>query len=344
MFDGLKIEVIEKDTHGVEQVSSFLQANNLLFEEDIDVSILVKDGKDIVATGSLAGNVIKCVANSQEYRNQNLTSKVISKLLSIANEKNIFHVFLFTSPTQKDFFTNLGFSLVAEYALFALLEIGPNNLNDYLEKILKSKRAGKNISAAVLNCNPFTKGHQYLIETAAKMSDVLYVFVVEEDRSVFPFKHRFELVKKGTEHLKNVVVLSGDQYMVSSKTFPTYFLKDQNPGEIVRSQAGLDVTIFAEKIAPALEIKKRFVGTEPGCKTTGNYNDAMSEVLPNHGIELEVIERKVISGDNFISASKVRQLITDGKLEKTKDYVPKTTFEYLNSMKAKPIIDKLKSN
>lgn len=53
-------------------------------------------------------------------------------------------------------------------------------------------------------------GHRYLIEKAATENDEVVVFVVEEDKSIFPTDVRFELVKKGCEDLKNVIVLKGE--------------------------------------------------------------------------------------------------------------------------------------
>ena len=77
-----------------------------------------------------------------------------------------------------------------------------------------------------MNCNPFTKGHLYLIEKASAESDHLFILIVEEDKSVFPFEKRMELVKRGTEHLDNIDVIPGGSYTISSATFPSYFAKE----------------------------------------------------------------------------------------------------------------------
>ena len=63
-----------------------------------------------------------------------------------------------------------------------------------------------------MNCNPFTLGHRYLIEQASEKVDHLYVFVVEEDKSFFPFSDRIGLVKKGTADLKNITVKPSGKY------------------------------------------------------------------------------------------------------------------------------------
>ena len=55
-----------------------------------------------------------------------------------------------------------------------------------------------------MNANPFTLGHQYLVEKAAAENDLLHLFIVSEDASLVPFKIRKQLVMKGTAHLKNI--------------------------------------------------------------------------------------------------------------------------------------------
>lgn len=197
-----------------------------------------------------------------------------------------------------------------------------------LEEIRKNNPPKKNekVGSVVMNCNPFTLGHRYLIEEAAKKVDNLYVFVVEEDKSVFPFKDRIELVKKGTKDLKNVKVLPSGKWMISLLTLPGYFTKDSKTE--INIDASKDLNLFAEYIAPTLGINVRFAGTEPLDKFTCAYNESMRRELPKHGIEFCEIERKMVNND-FISASKVRKLLESGNFETLKSYVPKTTYDYL---------------
>ena len=81
-------------------------------------------------------------------------------------------------------------------------------------------------------------------------------------------------------------------YLVSRATFPAYFIRDEEHADEVRSD--IDIGLFAERIAPALNIKKRFVGDEPYSPVTDAYNRRMKELLPEHGIEL--IEIRKIQG------------------------------------------------
>jgi len=183
------------------------------------------------------------------------------------------------------------------------------------------------IGSIVMNCNPFTLGHQYLIEYAASKVDILYIFIVEEDKSFFKFKDRIELVKAGTAHIENVKVLPSGEFIISTNTFSEYFDKANLKGVVI--DTSLDVETFAEQIAPVLDIKVRFVGEEPLDPVTNQYNQSMKDILPKYGIELNEIPRKEL-GEMVISASRVRKAIEEKKWDEVKVLVPKTTYEYLD--------------
>lgn len=183
------------------------------------------------------------------------------------------------------------------------------------------------VGAIVMNCNPFTNGHRYLIEKAAKHEKLLIVFVVEEDKSEFPFNERFELVKKGTSDIPNVMIVPSGSLMISSKTFPEYFTKKENNRIDIDPSA--DVFLFGRWIAPYLNIKRRYVGEEPFDLVTRKYNQVMKEILPTYGIKVEEIKRKTSDDGVVISASRVREYLHKGEWNKLKNIVPKTTYDYL---------------
>ena len=204
------------------------------------------------------------------------------------------------------------------------------------QNMLKSvaKSDANIIGAIVMNCNPFTLGHRYLINMASKQVDHLYVFVVEEDKSYFKFKDRFELVKLGTKDIDNVTVIPSGKFIISALTFADYFdkegISDKNP--LYKTiDASLDVAVFAEKIAPILNITKRFVGEEPFCKVTRQYNEEMRSILPTYDIDVIVIPRIEID-DEPISASRVRMLLDANDFEGISKIVPSATLEYLTTI------------
>ncbi|AEF83795.1 citrate lyase ligase C- domain protein [Treponema primitia ZAS-2] len=203
----------------------------------------------------------------------------------------------------------------------------PSEYTAELEKYKKSLLEHKTrIGAVVMNCNPFTFGHRYLAEYAAQQVERLYIFAVEEDKSIFPFADRLELIKAGVKDLPNVTVLPSGKFIISSLTFKDYFNKSEMQDRVI--DPSNDVTIFAEEIAPTLGINVRFAGEEPLDNVTRQYNDTMKRILPQHGIEFEVIPRKEVDGTP-ISASKVRKLLEEKNFVKISKLVPETTLKYL---------------
>ena len=63
--------------------------------------------------------------------------------------------------------------------------------------------------------------------------------------------------------------------------------------------------------------------------------------MPKYGVEVEVIERCKIDNE-AISASRVRELIKEDKIEEVRELVPETTYEFLKTESGKEIIEKLK--
>lgn len=297
----------------------------------------------LIATASLMDGVIQGVAVSPPCEGEGLTATLLTEILKRGIAVGQAHFFLFTKPTESFSFEQLGFTEIAATRDAVLMEWGHPNLSDYKAR-LKSAYvlAGKPLaaSAVVVNCNPFTLGHRQLVEWAARQSEHLFVLVVQEDRSLFPFDVRFRLVSRGLCDLEGVrlTLISCGSYAVSLATFPSYFTKQERLAEV---HAELDCTLFARHIAPVLHVKRRFVGTEPHCPVTSIYNDVMRRVLPSAGVELVEIER-IKSGDEPISASRVRRLLADGRMGELSSLVPVTTLEYLQSVEALPIIEKLR--
>ena len=198
-------------------------------------------------------------------------------------------------------------------------------------KTLEPYRKGdssSNNGSIVMNCNPFTLGHRYLIEYAASRVDYLYIFVVEENKSFFPFEDRFKLVQQGTADIHNVVVLPSGNFIISAVTFPGYFYKDDL--KETKIDCSNDLNVFAQYIAPALNIKVRFAGEEPLDPVTRQYNEGMNEILPRYGMQFREIPRKQDDeGVGVISASRVRKLMKEGDWDGLKKLVPQTTFDYL---------------
>ena len=174
----------------------------------------------------------------------------------------------------------------------------------------------------VMNCNPFTLGHRYLIEQAAKQVERLYVMVVREDCSLFAYTERKAMVEQGVADIENVSVIDGSDYAISRATFPTYFLKRLD--DAADTQMLLDLDLFRRHIAPALGATVRFVGTEPTDQLTRRYNQLMHEALK------DVRETARLEKDgNAVSASRVRKAMEEGDMNTIRQLVPPTTLPYI---------------
>jgi len=314
-----------------------IERNELSFEADFDAMYGIHENGELIAVGARAGNILKMLAVDPAYQGGSILGEVLTGLVSSGFAAGFDSLFVFTKPEYSTTFQALNFTLLANQEKVALLEYG-KGLRNWLESNRSLIRPGIN-GAVVVNCNPFTNGHRFLLETAAAQVDNLYVFVVKEDRSIFPFDVRYRLVKEGLRDLGNVLVLDTSRYIVSGATFPTYFLKKDDP--VARIQMELDVTLFASQIAPFFGITRRFVGTEPNCKLTDGYNETMKRILPAYGIEFVVVERKQAS-TGVISASRVRELLAHNDLVQLAEYVPATTLAYLTSDEAEPIRQQLR--
>ena len=313
--------------HKLNSWKAFLARAGLSADEAVERTALVWDNDTLIATGSRRGNVLKYIAVDESRRGEDLTAKVLTALRQDAFSAGHRHLFLYTKPGNKWMFSSLFFYPIAKTADVLLMEDRPNGVKSFVESLPAPVKSGR-IGGAVMNCNPFTKGHRYLIESAAKQCDHLYVFVLSEDKSQFSAKDRMALVQAGTADLTNVTVLPTGPYLISSATFPTYFLKEREKAQTV--QCLLDIEVFAKYYAPHFGITDRFVGTEPLSQMTNQYNEALLAHLPEAGIAVHEIPR-LETADTPISASYVRSLLGKGEGDLLKTLVPETTYDYLQT-------------
>lgn len=335
------------------RVEAFLAANGLRLAP-LDCYVVVtrdEDGDEILAGGGLDGNVIKCVAVSESARSEGLMNILVSRLIAIAREEGRESVKAFTKPENEGIFKSLGFGLLASAPKAILMENGRGGLPEYKKYLASLARPGRN-GAIVMNANPFTKGHRYLVEQAASQVDNLYVIVVKEDRSRFPYVERKAMIEAGCAGLDNVVVCEGSDYAISAATFPTYFLKKLD--DATDTQIALDLDLFVNHIAKPLGVTVRFAGSEPEDALTRRYNELMAEILPgtsvavvrqDHQPDPELVKGSALrqarrpidfveiprleQNGNPISATSLRRALDKGNLKEAMEYIPKSTVPYL---------------
>ena len=305
------------------QWEALMKETGLHGQPDGDAIVLLYEGEDLAATGTRQGNLLKYLAVDPSHQGEDLTARVLTALRQDAMEAGLRHLFLYTKPQNERMFSSLFFYPIAKTEQVLLMENRRGGIQNFLAQQPVVEVSGT-VGAAVMNCNPFTLGHQYLVETAAKNCDHLYIFVLSEDKSRFSAADRLEMVRRGTAHLKNVTVLPTGPYLISSATFPTYFLKEREQATDV--QCLLDIAVFAQYYAPHFGITRRFVGTEPLSPMTGRYNEALKAHLPELGIAVTEIPR-LETHSAPISATAVRQALDAGT--DFRHLVPATTYEYL---------------
>lgn len=334
-------EIFLTDPSEKAKVVEFLKGFDLTFTGNIDYTMGLYDDGQLIGTGSLGGRVMRDIAISEKYQKKGLTRRIIRNLQGESYRRGVTGNQIFTKPKNVPIFEHMGFKCVAVAEPYAaLLEKGTDTLEDYLGRVrsILGTGEGKNRGAIVMNCNPFTLGHRSLVEYAHNNCDEVIIFAVQEDRSIFPFSDRFSLIKQGVRDMKGVEVISGGDFIISNATFPTYFIKGTDE---LAAQTKLDATVFATRIAPALNITVRFVGEEPTDKTTLAYNNAMREVFAQNGIELKEIPREQ-KGNQIVSASSVRRALADDDWETVYRMVPKTTLIYLKSPAGQEVIRRIK--
>ncbi|WP_319371634.1 [citrate (pro-3S)-lyase] ligase [uncultured Ilyobacter sp.] len=334
-----------KNPSELKEVKDFLQKFDLGFEDDIDYTVAIREQGEIVATCSKAKDVLKCFAIDNCMQGTGITNIMLKSLQDKLFEEGIFHSYIFTKPVYESIFTSLGYSVVEKVDKVVLLEGGMCGIGKFLDKISSEFSIDSSTpkAALVMNCNPFTLGHRYLVERASANAQEVLLFVVEENKSLFPFDVRYDLVKKGVSDLKNVKVIPGGKYIISSATFPAYFLRES--GEFLQAYTTLDAKIFANYFCRKFNILERFVGEEPYCDVTNSYNAALSEILVKSGVNVHVIKRKEGSEETgYISASKVRESIreNDGiNSEELSRLIPESTMEFFETYRGKEIIEKI---
>jgi len=309
------------------RVERFLADSGLRLEDVDYYAAVTDDDGNIIAGGGLQGNVIKCIAVGEAARETGLSNKLISHLIGTANQQGAQSVKVYTKPSNRTVFESMGFKVISSAPHAILMENGMRGIGAYTD-YLRRVRSGRSDGAAaiVMNANPFTLGHRYLIAQAAQEASTLYVIAVREDRSIFSYNERLAMIQAGCKDFDNVVVVEGSDYAISELTFPTYFLKQVT--DATDTHITLDLDLFARHIAPALGVTTRYVGSEPIDALTARYNELMQEQLPQHGITVKTVERLVLDAQP-VSASSMRQALKNGSLTLAAALVPQTTEPYL---------------
>ena len=301
-------------------IDAFYSRAGIRLDAGITYLCGVYDSEALLALGGVAGDAIRSLAVEDASQGEGILPILVTHLYKKLKNEGFDNVFVVTKPAYSSLFASLCFYERVKTEDAALLESRRDGLERFLAQLPTAD------GAVVMNADPFTNGHRYLVETAAASCRRLLVLVLSKDAAHVPSDVRLMLVRQGCADLPNVTVCPGGAYVISSATFPDYFFK--NKTDAASAHARLDATLFAEQIAPACGILTRFVGEEPLDPMTAAYNDALRSILPAHGVNVRVIPRKLCQGEP-ISASRVRALWQAGDYKSIAPLVPETTLAYI---------------
>lgn len=322
------------DVRGQKQVDALLEQEGIRRDGNLDYTCGLFDSSwRLAATGSCFGNTIRCLAVDRDRQGEGLLNQIVSHLMEVQTQRGNTHLFLYTKPQSARFFGDLGFYEIVQAEGVVFMENRRRGFSDYCAALERTRREGTS-AAIVMNANPFTLGHLHLVERAATENNAVHLFVLSEEAGPIPFAVRRRLVREGTAHLSNVICHDSGPYIISGATFPSYFLKDGDT--VIRAHAALDLAVFG-RIAPCLNLTRRYVGEERTSHVTALYNEEMIRRLPELGIECRVVPRLERDGQP-VSASTVRQAIHDGRLEDIRPLIPGAAWDYFTSPEAGAVI------
>lgn len=338
-------KVFASDKKAYQAIDDLLEQEGIRRDKNLDYTCAMYDENDeIIATGSCFANSLRCLAVSKKHQGEGLMNMIVTHLINEQFERGNPHIFLYTKCESAKFFQTLSFYEIARIEnQIVFMENQRSGFTNYLKNLTAcspTPQAGQRVAALVMNANPFTLGHQYLVEKAAAENDIVHLFIVSEDKSLVPFQVRKKLVQAGVAHLPNVYCHESGSYIISSATFPSYF--QENDNAVIESNAMLDLQIFGH-IAKALGIQRRYVGDEPFSRVTHLYNQIMQMQLPMQGVECIVVPRKA-NAQQIISASAVRQAIKENDFERVKAMLPPTSYQFFCSPEAQPIITRIQQS
>ena len=328
-------EIRTEDRRSMDQARALLHQEGIALDANLDYTCgLFDEDCHLAATGSSFGSTLRCFAVDRSHQGEGLLNQIVTHLIERLTGQGRTHLFVYTKVGTAKFFQDLGFYEIARVEnTLSFLENRKNGFARFCAR-LAQRGTEEPAAAIVMNANPFTLGHLALVERAAGEFPAVHLFVLEEDASLVPFAVRWNLVTEGVAHLSNVVCHKSGPYLISSATFPSYFLKDE--AAVIQGHARLDLALFGQ-IAKALNLTARYAGKEPSSQVTGLYNQVMARELPKKGIRFIEVPRTARDGVP-ISASTVRKLIHDRNLEDIRPLVPESTWQFFHTPEARPVI------
>ncbi len=150
------------------QIDTLLSQEGIRRDGNLDyICAMFDEEYNVIGTGSCFGNTLRCFAVSSAHQGEGLLNQIITHLIEVQCARGNMHLFLYTKVKSSKFFGDLGFYEIAQVEdTLVFMENRRDGFGAYLRDLEKTRTEGKS-AALVMNANPFTLGHQYLVEKAA---------------------------------------------------------------------------------------------------------------------------------------------------------------------------------
>ena len=163
------------DRRTLREMDGLLEKEGIERDRNLDYSAgLFDDSGRLVATGSCFKNTLRCMAVDSAHQGEGLMNEIVSHLIDVQYRRGNMELFLYTKCSTAKFFSDLGFYEIARVQdRVVFMENRRDGFSGYLERLKRETAAFSGTpgpeagdGAVILNANPFTLGHQYLVETA----------------------------------------------------------------------------------------------------------------------------------------------------------------------------------
>ncbi|ATZ17636.1 GNAT family N-acetyltransferase [Mesoplasma melaleucae] len=330
-MSNIVFEKVNLENQNIEnKVKIFLNKFDLKYS-NIDCTIIAWEANEIIGVCSKNKNIIKNIAVDDSQKGLGLFNQLLSEIKKQIIIENYNNTFVITKKCNKKFFEDINFKKIYENDKIAFLAENIDEYNNY-KKFVNNSKFCKKTGVILLNANPLTKGHQFLIEESRKENDLTVLIPVIDDSSFFTTKERLEILSANYQNSKDIKIFEGTQFLISKKLFPSYFIKSDEDVITEESEmnAWLFKDIFSEQVKSGNTIT-RYLGSEPFSKTTNKYNEFIQHLYEKDALKIKVkiVERYTNKNNDIISASKVRKLIYDEQIDKLKDFVSDETFKLI---------------
>ena len=107
-------EISPRNKRAQAQMDALLRAEGIMRDRNLSYSAgIFSDDGEMLATGSIFENTLRCMAVSSEHRGEGLMADIVAHLVQVQMERGNTHLFLYTKCDSAKFFAPCGFYEIA---------------------------------------------------------------------------------------------------------------------------------------------------------------------------------------------------------------------------------------